>query len=416
MNQQANFDKNTESELISLGKFLKLELIRMDMEQKDLAELLGASRASVNNIINDKYPVSRPIAAGLVKIFGKTPEFWMKTSFSESEIFIEQKPQYVHGLAKNMPGRLSDSRIRDYINEDRISITPLNMDLIQAASIDLTAGSSIFTSSQQQVSIADRPLLLPANQPIRLRTKEAIRLPSDIAGNIGGMARYAKQFIFYGLGYEIDPGFNGHLEFVIENRGVKPFRIHEGMPIITVMFYQLAVGSQENHSEQFDYHQSQGDKSFDFSPIKDTVREYFISNWTHIDGAEISTYKINGTPLSLDVFGESNEGVVFESLLDEIRFVAEKCHSNSHDEDNQSKLDKIGEFLGEIIFCGAHIKSNVEAFSRAFPSDQKPKFNKVVRFLDPIDKISLFDLSEKAESAAIDLFLAAFDMQPKNKS
>lgn len=218
---------------LTLGQMLKMRLVERGMDQTELAGELKVSRATVNNVVNDKYPISRSMAEKLSKVFETPIEYWFQDRFDETQR-VEGRPH---------AGRLSASDIRSCIENERLVITGFDLErdaqLIQPSSIDLRAGALICKPNRETIDISDRPYLLNAGETVLMETHETIDMPPDLCGNFGGMAKLIRQFISYGLGIEIDPGFSGKLQFLITNQGVRRFRISAGMPIVTVVFQQL---------------------------------------------------------------------------------------------------------------------------------------------------------------------------------
>ena len=58
---------------ILLGEFLK----PLNMTQSELAEKLGVSFRTINDIVNEKRSISPEMAIKLSELFKTTPQFWM---------------------------------------------------------------------------------------------------------------------------------------------------------------------------------------------------------------------------------------------------------------------------------------------------------------------------------------------------
>lgn len=75
------------------GDHLRLELKRLALNQKELAATLDISRQTINNIINDRQQVSRPLARKLGPITGKASDYWLRDSYPDPLITtIVSKP------------------------------------------------------------------------------------------------------------------------------------------------------------------------------------------------------------------------------------------------------------------------------------------------------------------------------------
>jgi HTH-type transcriptional regulator/antitoxin HigA len=70
------------------GEFIKEELEERSWIQADLAEALGLSPKSVNQIINGKQTITIETARLLSKAFGQSPQYWhnLDTNYRLREI------------------------------------------------------------------------------------------------------------------------------------------------------------------------------------------------------------------------------------------------------------------------------------------------------------------------------------------
>jgi len=62
---------------IGPGQFIKEELEARNWKQEDLAETLGLSLTTVNNIIKNKQNITRTLANQLSQTFGQSPQYWL---------------------------------------------------------------------------------------------------------------------------------------------------------------------------------------------------------------------------------------------------------------------------------------------------------------------------------------------------
>ena len=53
-------------------------LTPLDLSVTDAAKILGVSRLTLNNIVNEKSGISPDMAIRLSKAFGSTPEMWLR--------------------------------------------------------------------------------------------------------------------------------------------------------------------------------------------------------------------------------------------------------------------------------------------------------------------------------------------------
>ena len=61
------------------GEFIREEILsELQMSQGDLADRLGVSRRAVNEIVGEKRAVSPDMALRLGRLFGSSPDFWLR--------------------------------------------------------------------------------------------------------------------------------------------------------------------------------------------------------------------------------------------------------------------------------------------------------------------------------------------------
>lgn len=66
---------------VSAGAHLRSEIQRLGLDQVELAQVLGVTRQTINNVINGRYPISRALAGKLGRLSGQRADYWLQTSF-----------------------------------------------------------------------------------------------------------------------------------------------------------------------------------------------------------------------------------------------------------------------------------------------------------------------------------------------
>ncbi|MFF1382822.1 helix-turn-helix domain-containing protein [Arthrobacter sp. NPDC058288] len=64
----------------ALAKQIKIELAERDMDQKDLAELVGVERATLNRYMQVKRSIPMPVFFKIAEALGVTPQVLMQRS------------------------------------------------------------------------------------------------------------------------------------------------------------------------------------------------------------------------------------------------------------------------------------------------------------------------------------------------
>lgn len=342
-----NVHKLHEEGGISFGQMLRHELIRLGLAQQDLATKLKVSRATINNLINNKYPVSPKVAEGLEEIFDRPHDFWRRRAYTEADLPHVSSMASESAVGGSELGRLSNEQISAYLDAGHVTISPRNDINIQPASVDLTAGKTVVTTDGTVINITTKPFLLAPKTAVRITTLEKITLPHFIAGNIGGMARHARKFIFYGIGYEIDPGFGGHLEFTIVNHGALPFRLSAGMPIITVMLYQLARGSTTSHAKREQDNRKRRPLS---ETIEQKIRQSVTSSFIESREGTRMDYTLEGTSLTMQTQVDLDKGALFECFLNEVAHIRTSVdgHNGADGESNNTEHNPLWTYIDSI--------------------------------------------------------------------
>jgi addiction module HigA family antidote len=76
------------------GAFLREDFLpAAKITQAELARLLGVSRKTVADLINERRRVSAEMAARLANIFGTTPDFWRHFQEKHDELMARQEGQ-----------------------------------------------------------------------------------------------------------------------------------------------------------------------------------------------------------------------------------------------------------------------------------------------------------------------------------
>lgn len=66
---------------ISAGEHLRAEIERFGFTQGEVADVLGVTRQTINNVINDRYAISRPMAGKLGRLTQRSSDYWLHNSF-----------------------------------------------------------------------------------------------------------------------------------------------------------------------------------------------------------------------------------------------------------------------------------------------------------------------------------------------
>ena len=237
------------------GDYLRAEIERLGIVQGAVAEATNVSRQTINNIINGRQPISRAMAAKLGRFTGRSSDFWLRSHFHDAGA---NRP--LHLADGSEIGRTAEQRtdvrpssilvnhqIIRAVRDGVIVIQPFDREHVQPASVDLTLDDFIITAAGRTIDISGgQGFVLQGGETVNVRTRELLEFPVDYVGRVGAMTRMAKFGIIMSHGFQVDPGFSGHLQFCLFNAGGHPFELRSGEPIVSLEIMPLASAPSPN--------------------------------------------------------------------------------------------------------------------------------------------------------------------------
>lgn len=226
------------------GEHLRVEIERLGLDQGAVAEATGVSRQQINNIVNGRQPISRAMAGKLGRLTGHSSDYWLRASFPRVGAASIMGPGEA---TETVPrprgvGVLVNHQIIRAVKDGIIDIEPFSEANVQLASVDLTLDDSVITTDGDKVDVtAGRRFVLRAGRTVNVTTKECVDFPQDYIGRVGAMTSLAKIGIMTSHGFQVDPGFRGHLQFCMFNSGSKDFVLRSGDPIISLEIMPLGI-------------------------------------------------------------------------------------------------------------------------------------------------------------------------------
>ena len=230
---------------LSPGEHLRAEIERLGLDQVAVSNATGVSRQSINNIVNGRQPISRAMAGKLGRLTGHSSDYWLRASFARVGGPGPDRGFSDEGEASTRPlgvGVLVNHQIVRAVKEGIIGIDPFDEANVQLASIDLTLDEFIISTDGEKLDITDgQSFSLKSARTVNVSTKEWVQFPCDYIGRVGAMTEHAKRGLIVSHGFQIDPGFQGQLQFCLFNAGASDFELHSGMPIISLEIMPLSV-------------------------------------------------------------------------------------------------------------------------------------------------------------------------------
>lgn len=225
------------------GAHLRAEIQRLGLDQGIVARDTEVSRQTINNIVNDRQPISRSMAAKLARVTGQSSDYWLRSSFPDAASTDGRasalEPQDSRRPESNPV--LVNHEIIAAVRDGIIGIDPFCKDNVRRASIDLTLDDFIITAAGRCVDISDgQSFPLQSGETVNVKTREWVEFPLDYIGRVGAMTQVAKFGIIMSHGLQVDPGFKGYLQFCLFNAGGSSFPLRSREPIVSLEIVPLS--------------------------------------------------------------------------------------------------------------------------------------------------------------------------------
>lgn len=146
---------------------------------------------------------------------------------------------------------LSDKTIKSFLQNGTLSISPLEDDQIQPASVDIRLGNTFSIVEDSSTGIltftnkiaykkmqAETYLLLPG-QFVLATTKEYISLPDDLTAFVEGRSSLGRMGLFIQNAGWVDPGFAGEITLELFNANRCAIELQAGRRIGQLVFARM---------------------------------------------------------------------------------------------------------------------------------------------------------------------------------
>lgn len=158
---------------------------------------------------------------------------------------------------------LSDKAIMSLIQKGRLSISPLQENQIQPASVDIRLGNTFSVVEDSSTGIltfaheivykeihAETYLLLPG-QFVLATTKEYISLPNDLTAFVEGRSSLGRMGLFIQNAGWVDPGFSGEITLELFNANRCAIELQAGRRIGQLVFAQMDQATQNPYCGKY---------------------------------------------------------------------------------------------------------------------------------------------------------------------
>ncbi len=118
-------------------------------------------------------------------------------------------------------------------------VTPFTAAQVNPASYDITLGSSWICPTREPESFDAEELTLFPGEVVLATTREEIKMPRDVVGDLKLKSSLGRLWLNHSLSGWIDCNFQGQVTLELQNLGPYPRRLHTGMRIAQIVFFQM---------------------------------------------------------------------------------------------------------------------------------------------------------------------------------
>ncbi|MBI4463561.1 MAG: dCTP deaminase [Acidobacteria bacterium] len=176
--------------------------------------------------------------------------------------------------ANIVTGMLTDTEIRESIDQGSLKIREFEPKNIEPASYDVRAGR-VLVAKRGIVNLRNEPVVLRHGDWAEIESLEVLELPVNMAASVGLRSSLSRKGINGSVGPQIDPGYHGRVYISVFNASTLPFEITYAMSFATVIFYRLARDASHAYEGKF-----QGQTTF---PEEDVERMLRMEAYTLSD-------------------------------------------------------------------------------------------------------------------------------------
>ena len=157
---------------------------------------------------------------------------------------------------------LSDKDIKAELESGRVKLDPLDLSMVQPASVDIRLDRFFRTFENHKYQFIDpaqeqdgltRAVEVQPNEPFVLHpgefvlgsTYEVVSLPDDIAARVEGKSSLGRLgLLTHATAGFIDPGFTGHVTLELSNVANLPVTLWPGMKIGQLCFFRMSSAAE----------------------------------------------------------------------------------------------------------------------------------------------------------------------------
>jgi len=164
-----------------------------------------------------------------------------------TEVDFQEKWKWIDPDPKLASGVLLSDRIKFYVNAVHlINPTDFDEECLQYASYDLTVGDEYYHNDKKKRPDKNGRIVIPKNGLIFVKLKEKINIPYYMVAQHDLKVRQVYRGFLAGRSLQVDPGYDGHINYPIFNFTDEDKEIHVGDKITTMCFIKTTPFSDRN--------------------------------------------------------------------------------------------------------------------------------------------------------------------------
>ncbi len=145
---------------------------------------------------------------------------------------------------------LTDSEIREAIDQHTLKINPFEPKNVEPASYDVRAGR-ILVARRGIVDLSREAVVLRHGDWAEIESLEVVELPLNIAGTVGVRSSLTRRGLDWFSGPQVDPGYMGKIYISVFNASVAPIDFSYGMSFATLTLFRLAKNASRSYDGKF---------------------------------------------------------------------------------------------------------------------------------------------------------------------
>lgn len=221
----------------SAGDLLRAEMAKRGLSVNEFAEDLGVTRQSLSGVLNGRLPISEVMSRRIGVSFGHEPRHWLDLD--------QRRRQRNASVLPTRAAIMVDHEIDAAQLEGELIIDPFEPAQLKQASYDFALSPDVIDLDAAKQSEVEGCLTVAPGQVLNVETAEHIELNNRFVGRVGGTTAVSRLGIIVNCGFQVDPGFEGKLEFTLINPTREAINISLTDPVLSMELHRLLSEPRE---------------------------------------------------------------------------------------------------------------------------------------------------------------------------